>query len=100
MATIKTVGLDIFVRQADMPSPIKELLAGFELVSIANRGTQIWPGNAPKIELTDVHRLRFLYRGNGEAPCVAVLTELEKRGYEWVQIEKLLEIDGTAGFSS
>lgn len=97
--SIKVIGLDVFIRAAAMPAPFTEQLAGFELVSIANRGTQIWPGATPKIQLTDVHRLRFLHRGSGTPTSLALITELEKRGLEWVHIEKLHEINGAQAFS-
>lgn len=97
--SIKVIGLDVFIRAATMPAPFKDHLAGFELVSIANRGTQVWPGATPKIQLTDVHRLRFMHRGSGEATSLALLTELEKRGLEWVHVEKLHEINGAQAFS-
>jgi hypothetical protein len=100
MAQIKIVGLDVFVRHEGIPAlPAGVDLGPFELKVISNRGTKVWPGNAPKIHLTDVFTCRFVHKGAGAVPALDLLGKLEKLGFEWVHIEKLLEIDGKPGFA-
>jgi hypothetical protein len=98
---VKLVGVDIFVVQKDLPA-LKENLGRFELKMISNRGTKVWPGPTPEIHLTDVHVCRFRPVGNPSCSHEEVLElvmTLQRKGYEWVHIEKLLEIRGQPAFS-
>jgi len=92
---MKCVGIDVFLYSANgMPRPPEKLL-GYELKIISNRGTKIWPGELPKINLTDVYRCRY----RGEGGPLALLGEIEKLGFHWVHIEKLHNINGKDCFS-
>jgi hypothetical protein len=93
--SMKCVGLDVFLYSpTGLPQPPGKL-AGFELTVISNRGTKVWPGECPKIHLTDVFRCRF----RGDGPALTLLAELERAGFQWVHIEKLHEIGGKPMFS-
>jgi len=95
---IKIAGVDVFITQAAVPK-LDAQYGKFKSVLISNRGTKIWPGEAPKIELVDVFRCRFKADGIAHSEVLELLKTLESRGFEWVHIEKLLEIDGEAAYS-
>jgi isocitrate dehydrogenase len=95
----KTIGADVFLVQKEIPKA-PEALGGLTLKSISNRGTKVWPGKAPKIQMTDHYCCRYLSDKPISAESVVeLLRELEKRGFYWVQVEKLLQIDGKNAFS-
>lgn len=101
--SVKVVGCDIFIAHQEGVPQVPEHIGQLKLVSISNRGTKVWPGPPPKIHLTDVHTCRFVSINDG-APVeskeiIALLGKIEEAGFEWVHIEKLLEINGQAGFS-
>ncbi len=97
---IKVVGVDVFIRQASIPKLTQGPAVGdFELKVISNRGTKVWPGNPPNIHMTDVYTCRFIYKGSSIPPALELIGKLEALGFEWVHIEKLLEIDGKPGFA-
>jgi hypothetical protein len=100
---VKLVGCDIFVVNQGLPK-IPETVGGLQLTLISNRGTKVWPGPAPTIELTDVHRCRFVnpkgaFMPITHAEVLRALGAIEEAGFEWVHVEKLLEINGTHGFT-
>lgn len=100
-AQVKIVGTDVFVRTDKMPALKSDAdLGAFELKMISNRGTKVWPGKAPAINMTDVYSCRFMYKGSdAKVPVTELLAKLDKLGWEWVHVEKLLEINGKAGFT-
>ena len=98
---VKLLGADVFVVQKTLPS-FAPALAGFAIQSISNRGTKIWPNIEINCELVDVFRCRFYpvsARHTSHDKILGLLGELEKLGFEWVHVEKLLEIQGKPGFS-
>jgi len=101
-ANVKLLGADIFIVGDALPI-IEDRLGRFELKMISNRGTKVWPGPTPPIHLTDVHRCRFRPADGSphvsHAEVLALIGEVENRGFEWVHIEKLIEIDGKPAFS-
>ena len=99
-ASITVVGVDIFVHTTSLPTIAAGTdLGSFELKTISNRGTKVWPPPTPPIHMTDVYGCRFMYKGAGHPPVLELLTKLEKMGWNWVHIEKLNEINGKAGYS-
>jgi isocitrate dehydrogenase len=99
---MKVLGLDVFVQASGIPK-CENVHAAFRLEGITNRGTKVWPGTAPRIQLTDVYRCRFLSsradKVAGNEECIELLKALEEGGLPWVHVEKLLEFQGKAGFS-
>jgi len=99
---VKLLGCDVFVVCQGIPK-LPESVEGLKLLLISNRGTKIWPGPTPDIHLTDVHRCRFVKETSGasvsHAEVLKLLGGIEKAGFEWVHVEKLLEIGGKAGFA-
>jgi isocitrate dehydrogenase len=60
----KIVGADFFVESEEQPTPVAEkILAGlnpkFELVTISNRGTQVWPKGSVFTNLVNQYRCRI-----------------------------------------
>jgi hypothetical protein len=90
--TQKLYGADIFIKHSSLPS-LPENLGNLKLKAIFNRGTKVFPGEKPTCHLTDVHQCRY------EAPLSTLveirtaLTELEKAGFEWVEIHNLYKFD-------
>ncbi|MEO5667373.1 MAG: hypothetical protein ABIR96_04870 [Bdellovibrionota bacterium] len=98
---VKLVGFDVFVVNQGLPK-IPEKIEGLTLSLISNRGTKVWPGPTPNINLTDVHRCRFIDASRASlthADALKLLAGIDKAGFEWVHVEKLIEINGKAGFS-
>lgn len=100
---VKIVGVDVFIVRKELPI-IEETLGRLQLKTISNRGTKVWPGPCPAIHLTDVHTCRFRAVDStkaqlSHAEVSQLLLELDRRGLEWVHVEKLLEIDGQPAFS-
>lgn len=96
---VKIVGADVFITQKAMPK-FKESYGKFKLCLISNRGTKIWPGPLPKIELVDVFRCRFrMPQALQHADVLELLKTLEAEGFEWVHVEKLLNIKGKDAFA-
>ena len=100
----QVIGADVFIVQKDLPKlPAK--IGRFKHTLISNRGAKVWPGPLPNIELIDVHRCRYRLEAGDEAKgsapteITSLLQELEKAGFEWVHVEKLLMINGKAAFS-
>ena len=96
------VGLDVFLKTSSIP----DCFAGpspFELKSIANRGTQVWPGETPEFDLCDIFQCRFLAKTDSTLDSGTVrklLDFLDSKKLDWVHIEKLFNFDGKPGFSN
>ena len=88
------VGIDVFVHTQGLPK-VPESVAGYKLTVISNRGTKVWPGEMPRIHLTDVFRCRY----RGTASPVELLKAIEAAGFNWVHVEKLHEIGGKELFA-
>jgi hypothetical protein len=97
---IQILGIDVFIRHQEFPIKLtQQSFKNGKLTIVSNRGTKIWPGDLPPIHLTDVHRCRFMFAKPGGEPAIDLLKEIENAGFEWVHIEKLLEINGQAKFA-
>ena len=99
---IKFVGLDVFVISEGAIPKLPEKLAGCELVQVTNRGTKVWPGKAPPIEMTDVFTCRYQCAKDqalDEKAALEILTTVSGPSYAWVHAEKLLQINGVNRFT-
>ncbi len=95
----KVVGADVFICQKEIPSFAPQY-GKFKCSLISNRGTKIWPGHRPDIELVDVFRCRFKAEGEmSHADILNLLQALEAQKFEWVHVEKLLNLNGKDAFS-
>jgi hypothetical protein len=100
----QVVGADIFIVQKDLPQ-LPAQVGRLKSTLISNRGAKVWPGPTPPIEMIDVWRCRFRLdkdaesKGTQSSEILSLLSELEKAGFEWVHVEKLLMLNGKAGFS-
>ena len=68
----KIVGADFFVESDEQPTVVADkILAGlnekFELVTISNRGTQVWPKGSVFTNLVNQYRCRI--ESKGATPC-------------------------------
>lgn len=94
------VGVDIFVVSAQIPK-VPEKNQKLELKHITNRGSKVWPGNNPSIEMTDLFTLRYQKAGSEEvsdAEIIELLQELSKNSH-WVHLEKLQRFNGSDRFA-
>lgn len=100
------VGVDIFVESNEQPNALAEkcllhTLDLFKLVTISNRGTQVWPKGSVFTNLVNQYRIRF--ESIGEAPLTQVdILELQKRittDYKICSIELLNMWDGKKAYS-
>lgn len=77
------VGVDMFVESAEQPAEVaekclKHTLDLFKLVTISNRGTQVWPKGSVFTNLVNQYRCRF--ESVGEAPLTQTdIIELYRR---------------------
>ena len=77
------VGVDMFVESAEQPTEVaekclKHTLDLFKLVTISNRGTQVWPKGSVFTNLVNQYRCRF--ESVGEAPLTQTdIIELYRR---------------------
>jgi isocitrate dehydrogenase len=79
----KIVGVDMFIESAEQPGEVAEkclrhTLDLFKLVTISNRGTQVWPKGSIYTNLVNQYRCRF--ESVGEAALTQTdIIELYKR---------------------
>ncbi len=105
--TRATIGCDVFVEADTTPAELGEFLtsaapaAGLKLKMISNRGTQVFPSRGAETDCVDQWRCRFVSpEGGVSVPSIqTLLTAIEARGFRWMHIEKLEEIDGAPGFT-
>lgn len=104
----KLVGIDLFVYwNADGQSvenlyKLIEPAIGneFELKSIANRGTKVWPDGAPETFCTDHWCVRFYAKDDINYENVIDLQQrLTQRGVDIIKSENLYTFNGERGFS-
>jgi len=94
-----TIGFDVFIVQEKIPT-VPETLQGLKLKNISNRGTKVWPGAAPQIQMTDCYCCRYMADSPIESQTVLkALGDIESNGFAWVHVEKLIQLDGKNAFS-
>jgi len=97
---MKCVGLDIFFVSTSFPN-IPPKIADCELVQISNRGSKVWPGPVPNIQMTDLYTARYKkLDGNALDPneALQIISEFSKT-QNWVHIEKLLQFNNVDRFA-
>lgn len=77
------VGVDLFIESSEQPSAVAEKCLAktgdlFKLVTIANRGTQVWPKGSNFTNLVNQYSCRFESVGEAEVTQTDIL-ELQKR---------------------
>jgi isocitrate dehydrogenase len=106
MAGEQIVGADLFIESNEQPDAVASKLLHFtgdlfKLVTISNRGTQVWPKGSVFTNLVNQYRCRF--ESIGEAPLTQVdILELYKRVMEDFKIcslELLNMWDGKKAYS-
>ena len=79
----KIVGVDLFIESAEQPNAVAEKCLKhtsdlFKLVTISNRGTQVWPKGSVFTNLVNQYRCRF--ESVGEASLTQTdIIELQRR---------------------
>lgn len=100
--TVTLVGADVFIRANALPD-VPAQVGPLTLRWIGNRGTKIWPGDAPDILLVDLFRCRYLVDDGVHCTSEDVrflLAEIEHPDQHWVHVEKLILIDGAPAYSA
>ena len=76
-------GADVFMRHEGMPTPPVHV-GPFELRTISNRGTKIWPGEQPNILLVDEFRCRYVAEAAiTRTDVTSLLNDLSGAGFDW-----------------
>lgn len=92
-------GVDIYIWSPTTPDMPKEY-GKFTLKLISNRGTRIYPGPAPEIDLLDWPRCRYLSDTPvTDADVDALVGAITAQGFRWSKCQKLLVQDGVNQFS-
>lgn len=106
--TRRVVGIDLFIESKlfspELGAALKTLAEGtaLDLKMMSNRGTQVWPGEYPRIDLIDHYRCRFMQRNrDGDLSDQHISELVAKVGakHVWMHIEKLQEFDGKAAYA-
>ena len=107
-ASRRDVGIDLFIESPNMPKEVGETLekisadTALKLKMISNRGVQVYPTAAAAFDGVDHHRCRFVTRDGSavtDEQIAQLVAKASATGMRWIHIEKLLEIDGTPGYS-
>ncbi len=92
-------GVDIFIWSADTPDVPKEF-GPFTLALISNRGTRIYPGPAPEMDLLDWPRCRYFCEEEVTHDQIdELVNKITSLGFRWTKCQKLFRIDGVNAFS-
>jgi isocitrate dehydrogenase len=104
----RTVGADVFVESSlsavELGKSLEEIAAGspLRLKMISNRGCKVYPPTGAITDCVDHWRCRFVVREGTPEMIDAHLLDLLHRispRHRWMQIEKLYEFDGAAGYT-
>ncbi len=102
------IGVDVFIHEMDLnPDTLggrleKASTDQLRIKMITNRGQKVWPDGMPETFCTDHWRCRFVHPSNGEVShkdIVALLTNLESAGLDFIKTEHLCTFDGELGYS-
>lgn len=92
-------GVDVFIWTPTTPELPKEV-GKFTLQLISNRGTKIYPGPAPDIDLLDWPRCRFVSDSEvTDTEVDALVQQITGLGYKWTKLQKLFRKDGVNQYS-
>jgi isocitrate dehydrogenase len=110
---VKTVGVDIFIESARDAKYLGERLGvladgtGLELSMISSRGTQVFPPTGASLDVVDLWQCRFKAEPSATSEevgvvgdeAIAALVAAVSAEFRWVRIQRLVEIDGEAGYT-
>lgn len=92
-------GVDVYIWHPETPDIPKEF-GPFTLNLISNRGTRVYPGPAPEMDLLDWPRCRYLAEGEVSHEQIdELVAHLTGLGWKWTKTQKLFKIDGVDAFS-
>ncbi len=92
-------GVDIYVWYQGVPDVPKEH-GKLKLILISNRGTRVYPGPVPEIDLLDWPRCRYASDDpvtNDEVD--ALVRHITESGFNWSKCQKLHRKDGVNQYS-
>lgn len=107
VASRRVAGIDLFIEFNGASKDLGDSLVslsegtGLTLKMMSNRGTQVWPGEYPRIDLVDHFRCRFMGGAGADVTdqqIAALLAKVSPK-HRWMHIEKLQEFDGKAAYS-
>ena len=92
-------GVDVYIWQDEQPALPTEF-GGLTLKLISNRGTKVYPGPAPEMDLLDWFRCRYFSESEvSDVQVNELITALTEQGFRWTKTQKLFQIDGVDAFS-
>jgi len=92
-------GVDVYIWSPTTPELPKQH-GKLTLTLISNRGTRIYPGPAPEIDLLDWPRCRYVSDEEvTDAEIHDLLGVITNLGYRWTKCQKLLRQDGVNQYS-
>ncbi|HYM20873.1 MAG TPA: NADP-dependent isocitrate dehydrogenase [Candidatus Kapabacteria bacterium] len=103
----ETIGVDVFLDSLLSPNELAKKMqqAGvgdLHVQLIANRGVKVWPEGMPETFLSDHYRCRFRTpndRAITHSEIIALLTNINTTGLDFIKTENLCTFDGELGFS-
>ncbi|MCS7073780.1 MAG: isocitrate/isopropylmalate family dehydrogenase, partial [Bacteroidia bacterium] len=98
------VGLDLFIESNEQPKEVAEKCLRqcgpqFTLVTISNRGTQVWPRGSVFTNLINQYRVRYESTTKIEQKDILALTERVAQEFKICSIETLNAWDGKKAYS-
>ena len=97
----KVIGVDVFIIQEKIPS-VPKTIGPFQLYSISNRGALVWPVEELSLEMCDHVQCRYMADANSkitQSDLVELLKKLTEEGFQFSQVERLIELRGKKMFS-
>jgi len=103
------VGIDVYLHSTSrnsgalgtaLTSRTAGLAVGLQLIT--NRGVKVFPDGQPETFCSDTVRCRFVAEKGkvlARTDVIALLTVLDKAGFDFVKTEQLYEFDGKPGYS-
>lgn len=92
-------GVDVYIWNETTPD-IPKSYGPFTLALISNRGTKVYPGPVPDMDLLDWPRCRYLSDTEvTDAQIDELVLHLSSLGWRWTKCQKLFRKDGVDQFS-
>ena len=103
------VGVDVFLdwlkgSPDDLGNALTKVAPeGLQLIMVSNRGVKVWPGGQAETFCSDQWRCRFMSTNKGDVvshkQIIALLTNVESAGFDFIKTEHLCNFDGQRGYS-
>lgn len=103
------VGVDVFLdwssgKPADLGNMLNRIKSeNLKLITISNRGVNVFPDGSPYINCVDQYRCRFMNPEKGGVithnNIINLLVKIRETGFDFIKMENLYNFDGSAGFS-